>query len=49
MAAFEAANGIIIFEMTTVAVVAVVQQVYFADMLRGKSATSSYAKGGLRK
>ena len=31
MAAFEAANGIIIFGMTTAVVVAVVQRVYFAD------------------
>ena len=31
MAAFEAANGIIIFGMTTALVVAVVQRVYFAD------------------
>lgn len=31
MAAFEAANGIIIFGMTTAVVVAVVQRIYFAD------------------
>ena len=31
MAAFEAANGIIIFGLTTAAVVAVVQRVYFGD------------------
>jgi hypothetical protein len=31
MAAFEAANGIIIFGLTTAVVVAVVQRVYFAD------------------
>jgi len=31
MAAFEAANGIIIFGLTTAVVIAVVQRVYFAD------------------
>ena len=34
MAAFEAANGIIIFGLTTAVVVAAVQRVYFADASR---------------
>jgi hypothetical protein len=32
MAAFEAANGIIIFGLTTAGVVAAVQRIYFTDV-----------------